>query len=162
MTLSMRPAGPPASELVVRVLGIDLGTKRIGLALSDSSATVASPLTVVVREGDRESQHRVLREIVTEYEAELVVVGLPLSLDGTIGPAAQRALDEIDKLRATIGVPVEPYDERLTTVTADRALGSAGVRGSKRRAVIDKVAAAVMLQAWLDSRAVARDLEETE
>ena len=83
----------------------------------------------------------------------LVVVGLPLSLDGRLGPAARAAQAEIDLLAAVLAVPVESFDERLTTVTADRALMEAGMRAEARRRVVDKVAAAVMLQAWLDRRA---------
>lgn len=146
----------------MRVLGVDLGTKRIGLALSDVTETVASPLLVVERRDDRQAQHRRLLQIVDDYEVEAVVVGLPLSLDGSVGPAAQRALDEADDLRATLGVPVHTYDERLTTVTAARALGAADLRGPRRRAVIDKVAAAVLLQSWLDARAQRHSDEEKE
>lgn len=81
-----------------------------------------------------------------------MVVGLPLSLDGSIGPAAENILGEVNRLRATLGVPVETYDERLTTVTAERMLGESDIRGARRRAIIDKVAAAVILQSWLDGR----------
>ena len=84
--------------------------------------------------------------------AAVVVVGLPLSLDGTRGPAAQAAALEIAELTEVLPVPVETYDERLTTVTADRSLSQQGLRGPARRRVVDKVAAAVMLQAWLDRR----------
>ena len=80
------------------------------------------------------------------------MVGLPLSLDGSIGPAAQGVLDEVDQLAATTQVPVETYDERLTTVTADRSLREQGMKGRDRRKVVDKAAAAVLLQAWLDGR----------
>jgi putative Holliday junction resolvase len=81
-----------------------------------------------------------------------VVVGLPLSLDGRIGPAAKAALAEADELATVVGVPVESYDERLTTVTAERSMMEARMRAEARRRVVDKVAAAVMLQSWLDAR----------
>ena len=82
-----------------------------------------------------------------------MVVGLPLSLDGSLGPAARAAIAEAEELAAVVAVPVETFDERLTTVTADRSLMEANMRAEDRRRVVDKVAAAVMLQAWLDRRA---------
>ncbi len=87
-----------------------------------------------------------------EHEVELVVVGLPLSLDGGVGPAARRAIDETSQIGNVVGVPVETYDERFTTVSAERSLLEGVVRGEDRRRVVDKVAAAIMLQALLDSR----------
>jgi putative Holliday junction resolvase len=95
-----------------------------------------------------------LDRLVREEEAVAIVVGLPLSLDGSVGPAALGVLDEVNKLRERVGVPVETYDERFTTVTASRALQATGRRGRKGRQVVDQVAAAVMLQAWLDGRQV--------
>jgi putative Holliday junction resolvase len=89
---------------------------------------------------------------VTQEEAEAIVVGLPLNMDGSHGPAARAAAGEAEALVTVVGVPVHLHDERLTTVTAERALREAGVRGPDRRSVVDKVAAAVLLQGWLDSR----------
>jgi putative Holliday junction resolvase len=137
----------------VRVLGLDLGSKRIGVAVSDRSGTIASPLTVLARSGKVGTDHARIAALVTEEEAERVVVGLPLSLDGSLGPAARAALAETEELAAVVPVPVESFDERLTTVTADRSLMEARMRAEARRRVVDKVAAAVMLQAWLDRRA---------
>ena len=136
----------------MRVLALDLGTKRIGVAVSDRSGTIATPLTVVARSGRVATDHARIAALVAEEEAERVVVGLPLSLDGRLGSAAKAAQGEIDLLAAVLPVPVESFDERLTTVTADRALMEAGMRAEGRRRVVDKVAAAVMLQAWLDRR----------
>jgi putative Holliday junction resolvase len=130
------------------VLGVDLGAVRVGVAVSDSSQSVATPLTTLSRSGDLGS---LLDRLVQEEEAVAIVVGLPLSLDGSVGPAALGVLDEVNKLRQRVGVPVETYDERFTTVTASRALQATGRRGRKGRQVVDQVAAAVMLQAWLDS-----------
>jgi putative Holliday junction resolvase len=146
------PAGsgrPPG----VRALGIDLGSKRIGVAVSDLSGTVASPLTTVRRSRSRRHDHETIARLVRDEEAEVLVVGLPLSLDGTRGPAARAAVTEADRLASVVGVPVEMYDERFTTVTAERGLIEAGLDAPRRRQVVDKVAAAVMLQAWLDHRA---------
>jgi putative Holliday junction resolvase len=136
----------------VRVIGIDLGSKRIGVAVSDSGGVLASPYEVVVRSGDEQRDHRRLLEIAEEVEAERIVVGLPLSLDGSMGPTAVAYAAEAERLGATTALPVETYDERLTTVTADRSLMERNMKADARRRIIDKVAAAVMLQAWLDGR----------
>lgn len=134
-----------------RVVGIDLGSKRIGVAVSDPDGAVASPIEVVARTGDRAHDHRRLAEIVREWEATRVVVGLPLSLAGGVGRAAAAAREEAAELASVVGVPVETYDERLTTVTADRSLMELRMKADARRRVVDKVAAAVMLQSWLDA-----------
>lgn len=143
--MSPRPPG-------VRALGIDLGSKRIGIAVSDTSGTVATALTTVHRSKSRRHDHAEITKLVRDEEAELVVVGLPLSLDGTKGPAARGAEKETEQLATVVGVPVEMYDERFTTVTAERGMLEAGLDARQRRKVVDKVAAAVMLQAWLDHR----------
>ena len=137
----------------MRALGLDLGSKRIGVAVSDRSGTIATPLTVVQRSGSRAQDHRRIAALVEEEEAERVVVGLPLSLSGNLGPAAKGAVAEADQIASVVTVPVETFDERLTTVTADRALMEQRMKAQARRRVVDKVAAAVMLQAWLDGRA---------
>jgi putative holliday junction resolvase len=134
----------------VRAVGIDLGETRIGVAVSAGS--LATPYEVVQRTGDRQQDRRALAALVAEAEADVVVVGLPLSLDGSIGPAARAALVEVDALRDTLDVPVETYDERLTTVTADRQLKEQGLDAKARRRIVDKVAASILLQAWLDAR----------
>lgn len=134
-----------------RAVGVDLGTRRIGVAVTDPSATIASPYTVVERSGDVAADHARLAEIVTEVGASRVVVGLPLSLSGRRGPAAEAALAEAEALAGVVGVAVEMHDERLTTVSAERSLIRLGTKGKARRKVVDKVAAAVMLQSWLDA-----------
>ena len=136
----------------MRALGLDLGAKRIGVAVSDLTGTIASPLTVVVRGRSRRHDHERIAAIARDEEAECVVVGMPLSLSGQDGPAARAARKEVALLATVVGVPVETYDERFTTVTAERALAESGVRGAARREVVDKVAAAVILQSWLDAR----------
>jgi putative Holliday junction resolvase len=136
----------------VRVLALDLGTKRIGIAISDVTGTVATPLTVLDRSKSRHHDHLKIADVVRDEEAALVVVGLPISLSGDEGPAARAARNEATALATLVEVPIETFDERLTTVTAERALSEAGVRGRARRQVVDKVAAAVILQAFLDRR----------
>lgn len=136
----------------MRVLGIDLGSKRIGIAVSDTGGTVASPLLVLARSKSKRHDHAEIGRIAREEEVEAIVVGLPLNMDGTRGPAARSAAAEADSIATVTGVPVHLQDERLTTVTAERALREASVRGQDRRGVVDKVAAAVLLQTWLDAR----------
>jgi len=140
----------------VRALGVDLGSRRIGVALSDSAGTLATPYETVERSGDVGRDHRRLLELAEEAEVECIVIGLPLSLDGSLGPAAEGVLAEVEQLRATTPLPVETYDERLSTVTADRLLRQGGRKGKARRKVVDQTAAAVILQAWLDGRAAER------
>ena len=134
-----------------RALGVDLGERRIGLALSDPSRTVASPFQVLRRSGDAAADRRAIVEVAREEGANVIVVGLPLSLSGRAGPAAQAALVEVEAIRAIAGgIELVVHDERLTTVTAERALNEARMRREARRRIVDKVAAAVMLQSWLE------------
>lgn len=135
-----------------RAIGLDLGSRRIGVALCDSEGRVATPFRVLDRGRHHQDDHRRIREVYDEVEAELIVVGLPLSLDGSIGPAATRALSEVEELRSGLGVRVETQDERLSTVAAERALLAQQLDAKQRRKVVDKVAAAVILQSWLDSQ----------
>ena len=136
-----------------RVVGVDLGSKRVGVAVSDAGGVLASPYEVLERTGDPAEDRRRLKAIVDEVEAALVVVGLPLSMDGSVGRAATAALDEAAVLAEVLApVPVETFDERLTTVSADRSMMQRKMNAQARRKVVDMVAAAVMLQAWLDSR----------
>lgn len=140
----------------LRALGIDPGTKRVGLAVSDSSGTIASPLTVLVRSRSRQHDLAEIARVASEEEVDVIVVGLPLNMDGSRGSSAQAAADLARRLASVTDVPVELHDERLTTVTAERSMLDAGLRGQDRRQRVDKVAAAVMLQAWLESPAAAR------
>jgi putative Holliday junction resolvase len=134
----------------VRVLALDLGSKRVGVAVSDTTATLASPLTTLQRSGDLARDHAGVAALVADEDAALVLVGIPLNMDGSRGPAARAAEAEAETLAAALPVRVVLVDERLTTVSADRALMEQGKRAPERRRVVDRVAAAVMLQAWLD------------
>lgn len=136
----------------MRALGIDLGTKRIGVAVSDRSGTIATPLCVVARGRSQRVDHLEIAALVVEHEAETVVVGLPLNMDGTAGAAADAAVREAERMATVVGVPVVVHDERRTTVEADRVLMERNMNAQARRRVIDKVAAAVILQSWLDAR----------
>lgn len=141
----------------MRVLGIDLGSKRIGLALSDTGGVLATPHSVIIRAKRRDEDHRKISDIVEEWEVQRIVVGLPLSLDGSVGKAAAGAITEAKQLGVVTGVPTETYDERLTTVSAHQILREQGVAGPDRKHVVDKVAAAVLLQAWLDGQTAQPD-----
>ena len=135
----------------MRALGLDLGERRVGVAVCDSAGTVATPVETLVRTGDPDRDLRAIADQVRQWEAEIVVVGLPISLDGSEGPAARTARAEIDRLERLLEVPVVSYDERLTTVIAERSLMEQQMKGPQRRGVVDRVAAAVILQSWLDA-----------
>jgi putative Holliday junction resolvase len=134
----------------LRAMGVDPGTKRIGVAVG--AAGVATPLKTLVRTKDVQGDFRRLAALAAEYEVDVVVVGLPVSLDGQRRAAAKRALSEVQLLGRLLSVPVTTYDERLTTVTAERSLDHLTLTGPHRRAVVDQVAASVILQGWLDGR----------
>jgi len=136
-----------------RVLGVDLGSRRIGLAVSDPGGRVATPHSVIERSGDVAADHRTILAHAREAGASRVVVGLPLSLSGKAGPAAKAVLGEVDALRALAGgeITVETHDERLTTVIAQRGLQAANAPRRARRQAVDAAAAAVMLQSYLEA-----------
>jgi putative Holliday junction resolvase len=133
-------------------VALDLGARRIGVAVCDRDQRVATA-SRVLDAGDRLRWHRELAAIVAEYEAVGVVVGLPRSLNGELGTAARAALEEAAALREALGLVVDTVDERLTTVQAAAALRAGGHRPRARRMVVDQVASAVLLQSWLDRRA---------
>lgn len=131
-----------------RALGIDLGDRRIGIAMT--SGTVATPLQVLYRGKSTAIDHEQILAIAKEWEVGVVVVGVPYSLDGSVGPAAQKVLAEIEVLRARLNLPVETYDERFTSVTANQRLREGGVSNRKGKDLVDAMAATVLLQAWLE------------
>lgn len=131
-----------------RLMALDVGERRIGVAVSDPSATLATPHTVIHRRSKAEDFAAVAR-LVAELEIKRVVVGLPLSLNGEMGPQARRVTRYARALAQTLDVPLELYDERYSTVTADALLAESG---RKRRVPIDAAAAAVFLQDYLESK----------
>ncbi len=137
----------------MRILGLDVGERRVGIAISDPTATLARPLQTLVR-GSREEDSAAVAALVAEHNVGLIVVGQPLSLDGTEGPQARRVARYADALAARLGIPLIPWDERFTTAVAEEILRQN--RKKKRRACakdeVDAVAAAVILQSYLDSR----------
>ncbi len=136
---------------MTRVLGLDLGSVRIGVAITDPGRVIASPFEVINRGIDHAADHAAVAAAVTESEARVVVVGLPRSMSGRDGAAAKLIRSEAAELRAALTVPVVLWDERLSTVSANKALIEGGVRRAKRKHTVDKVAAAVILQSWLDA-----------
>lgn len=136
----------------MRILAIDPGTVRLGLALSDPSGKIAQPLSVLARRSEAEDL-KALAELVERYEVGLVVIGLPRLMDGRIDAAAQEAQTFGAHVAQATGRPVAYWDERLTSVAAERFLIEQGKRRSKRRQEIDRVAATLLLQGYLDYRA---------
>ncbi len=134
----------------MRVLALDIGEKRIGVAVSDPSGTVASPLTVL-------DASRVLKDgadlvgLAEEYQADRVVVGLPLSMDGSEGPQATRVRSVAARLAGFLRVPFEFVDERLSSAEAHRTMEAAGVTSRHARGRLDKMAASIFLQSYLDA-----------
>jgi putative holliday junction resolvase len=133
-----------------RVMGLDLGDARIGVAISDPDRRVAVPFGTI-HVGQPPGELRAIAALVAENTVSVVVLGHPRSLSGASGPSAKHAEAFADALRQAISVPVELQDERLSTTEAERVLREAGVKGRDRRRVVDRTAAAVILQAWLDS-----------
>lgn len=137
-----------------RRLGVDVGTVRVGVALSDPTGFLATPLVTLARDEKSGRDLADLAGLVTEHDVVEVVVGLPRTLAGRHGPAAEAASAYAAALSERVApVPVRLTDERLTTVTASRMLSQRGVRGKKQRAVVDQAAAVEILQSWLDARA---------
>lgn len=136
----------------MRVLAIDHGTKRMGIALSDPTGMIAQPLEYISAEPFANFLAR-LKELIREKEVDLVLVGLPRNMDGSYGPAALKVQEFVSVLKETIGVPIRTWDERLTSAQANRFLLQADVRRKDRKEKVDKAAAAILLQSYLDSAA---------
>jgi putative Holliday junction resolvase len=132
----------------MRILALDYGRRRIGVAVTDPSGSVAQPLETLDVRGPRAALPRIA-ELTRTYEASRIVVGLPIHMDGREGPEAEAARAFGASVEAATNVPVEFLDERWTTVEADRLLSTAGVRERNRRGRRDRIAAAILLQTWL-------------
>ncbi len=136
---------------MARILGIDWGERRVGIALSDESRTIASPHSVLVRSPSINKDLGRIVGLVIEHDVERVVVGIPVRMDGTQGPAADKVVEIVGKLRNLLDVPVVTWDERLSTAEAQKVLIGGDVSRRKRKDVVDRVAAALILQTYLDS-----------
>jgi putative Holliday junction resolvase len=141
------------------ILGIDFGQVRIGLAISDELRLLAHPLETIP--ANKDSKKRIA-EIVRARKIDKVVIGIPRHMSGEIGEAAKRALDFADELRRQLPCPVETWDERLTTVAANRALTAAGKKTRQTRNFVDQVAAQMILQGYLDRTHAAVEIEQTD
>jgi len=129
-----------------RIIGLDVGERRIGVAMSDPGGTLASPLTVI----DADEASEAIRELVVQYNVERLVVGIPHSLSGALGPQAQTTYRFLERLRERLSLPVDTWDERFSTLAADKALAEAGTKSKKKKGRRDALAAAWVLQGYLD------------
>lgn len=145
----------------IRIAGLDVGDKTIGVALSDELGWTAQGLEVIRRRRLEEDLAR-LDAIARQYGVQRWVVGMPRNMNGTYGPRAELTREFMAALEERLGLPVESYDERMTTMAAERVLLEADVSRAKRRQVIDKMAAAVILQGYLDAQSARRQLEASE
>jgi len=136
----------------MRILALDHGTKRIGIALSDELKLIAQPLEFVAAEPFADVLAR-LRELIRDKQVELILVGLPRNMNGTYGPAALKVQGFVAALRGALTVPIQTWDERLTSAQANRLLIQGNVRRDKRKQKVDQMAAAILLQSYLDSLA---------
>ena len=134
----------------MRILALDHGTKRIGVAVSDEMKMIAQPLEFIPAEPFAGFLAR-LKELIREKEVELILVGMPRNMDGSYGPAAAKVQEFVTVLKDALTVPIKMWDERLTSVQANRLLIQAEVRRTDRKQKVDKMAAAILLQSYLDS-----------
>ena len=136
----------------MRILAIDHGTKRMGVAISDELRMIAQPLEFIPAEPFAKFLDR-LKEILREKQVELILVGMPRNMDGSYGPAALKVQEFVAVLKDAVAIPIKTLDERLTSVQAHRFLTEAEVRGRQRKEKVDKSAAAILLQSYLDGLA---------
>ena len=138
----------------MRILALDHGTKRIGVAISDELKMIAQPLEFILAEPFADFLTR-LKEIIRSKEVEMILVGIPRNMNGSYGPAALKVQEFVAVLlNETIGVPIQTWDERLTSAQANRFLIEADVRRSKRKEKVDQTAAAILLQSYLDAQSM--------
>ncbi len=134
-----------------RILALDHGTKRIGVAISDEMKMIAQPLEFIPAEPLSEAFQR-LQAIMVEKPAELILVGLPRNMDGSYGPAADKVRAFVEQLKQVTQIPIRTWDERLTSAQANRVLLQGNVRRDQRKEKVDAVAAAILLQSFLDAQ----------
>lgn len=139
----------------MRLIGLDIGEKRVGVAVSDPTARVATPIKVL--SGAPSADVSALRRLIDDYEAGVVVVGLPLTMAGEEGPQAKRIRQEATVITERLAVKVVFQDERLSSAEAKRVMGDAGLSEKQKRGSVDMVAAAILLQAYLDGQGPERD-----
>lgn len=135
----------------MRILGLDVGNKRIGVAVSDELFITAQGIEVIERKNLKHDVDRI-SDLIKKYDVGKIVIGLPRNMDGSIGPQGKIVEEFSEKVRAAVKTEIEFWDERLTTVTAERTLIDADISRKKRKGIVDKVAAVIILQNYLDSK----------
>ncbi|MCM1056272.1 MAG: Holliday junction resolvase RuvX [Firmicutes bacterium] len=140
----------------MRIMGLDFGSKTVGVAVSDSLLLTAQGVEIIRRKEENKLRQTLARieELIGEYEVEEIVLGLPKNMNATEGVRAELTLEFKEKLERRTGLPVHMWDERLTTVEADRIMMESGVRRENRKQYVDKIAAALILQGYLDRRSM--------
>ncbi len=139
----------------MRIMGLDFGSKTVGVAISDPLLITAQGIEIIRRKDENKLRRTLARieELIVEYEVSEIVLGLPKNMNNTIGERTQLSLEFQEKLHRRTGLPVKMWDERLTTVAADQAMMEAGIRRERRKEYVDKIAAVLILQGYLDYRA---------
>ena len=140
----------------MRIMGLDFGAKTVGVAISDPMLITAQGIEIIRRKEENKLRRTLARieELIVEYQVEEIVLGLPKNMNDTLGPRVEATLEFKDKLERRTGLPVHTWDERLTTVAADRAMTEAGIRGEERKKYVDKIAAVFILQGYLDLKSL--------
>ncbi len=143
-----------AGEQQMRIMGLDLGSKTVGVAISDPLLITAQGIEIIRRKEENKLRQTLARieALIEEYGVDTIVLGLPKNMNDTLGERAQLSLEFKEKLERRTGLPVVMWDERLTTVAADRAMMEAGIRRENRKDYVDKIAACLILQGYLDRR----------
>lgn len=136
----------------MRILGLDVGDKRIGAAISDPMGWTAQGLKTIYRKESTKNDIDEIKSIINEYHVEKIVIGLPKNMNNTLGPQGEKVIKYSNMLKEKTGIPIEFYDERLSTMAVERTLIEADVSRAKRKTVVDKLAAVYILQTYLDSR----------
>lgn len=143
----------------MRIMGLDFGSKTVGVAISDSLLVTAQGIEIIRRKEENKLRQTLARieELIQEYEVQEIVLGLPKNMNATEGERVQLTMEFKDKLERRTGLPVHMWDERLTTVAADKAMTEAGIRREHRREHVDRIAAVLILQGYLDRLAMQRE-----
>jgi len=136
----------------MRILGLDPGSKRVGVAISDELKMIAQPVEFIPAMPFEELEKRIV-QFVEEQDVDTIIVGMPRNMDGSYGPAAEKSKAFMEKLRSIVSVPIREWDERLTSTQANRILIDGNVSRAKRKEKVDKMAAAILLQSFLDAQA---------
>ena len=138
----------------MRIMGLDFGSKTVGVAISDPLLITAQGIEIIRRKEENKLRQTLARieELIEEYEVKEIVLGLPKTMNDTLGPRVDLTLEFKEKLERRTGLPVHTWDERLTTVSADRTMMEAGIRRENRKEYVDKIAAVLILQGFLDCR----------